>query len=254
MIARTPFNKRSAIMVAASFAGPFALLAGFSAMACSAAPTKQDPGVVREENLPPIDTTKNSNPQGIPYPTADLGVNPRGRTSATATPGNRIANLKFLGYPSGNVEELLKTVAMADFFDPKAEKYSLIHIQAAGTWCTYCKQEAREFAPEVEGLLANKKVLWLTVVVEGINQGKSAVASDLDKWISLHKSPNPHAVDTNSQNLGVFFASGGLPWNATIDARSMEILATGVGYAGKDGTNADLTKWLDWQSKNPPRE
>lgn len=232
--------------VAASSLMMFAVLA---AMGCSSSTTATtDPGLTRDQ-LPAVEQ-RNVNPDGVAYPTADLGTNARKGSIA----GNRMANLRFLGYPTGVVEDGIKTVALSDFFDPQQKKFSIIHIQAAGSWCTYCQQEAREFTPEVAALQA-KKIGWLTVLAEGTSQGKGASLTDLNKWIAQHKSPNPHAVDTDSQNLGIFFPAGGLPWNAILDARSMEILAVSVGYGGLDGTKADLDKWLAWvaDAKNAPK-
>jgi thiol-disulfide isomerase/thioredoxin len=226
---------------------------GAIACASGSAPTTVDPGVAREENLPPVDATRNKNPEGTAYPTADLGINARGSLSGKQ-PGNRMNNMKFLGYPTGVAADGLKTVALADFYDPQAKKYSIIHIQAAGSWCTYCRQEAREFAPLVTKLQAEKKIAWVTVLAEGKVTGKGALAADLDKWMSDFKSPNPHVLDTGAQNLGVFFSSGGLPWNAIVDARSMEILKVTTGYGGLEGTNKELDDWLAWTAKNAPRE
>jgi hypothetical protein len=37
-------------------------------------------------------------------------------------------------------------------------------------------------------------------------------------------------LDPGNQNLGVFFDAAAIPFNANIDARTMEILSTDVGF------------------------
>ena len=55
-------------------------------------------------------------------------------------------------------------------------------------------------------------------------------------------------LDPGVKNLGVFFDAAAIPWNADLDARTMEILQDGVGY--EDPTAVQT--WLDWVAANPP--
>lgn len=181
----------------------------------------------------------DNNPDGVPYPTDNLGT--RSRSGSTA--GNRIANYKFLGYPDGDVSQGLKPMALADFYDPTGERYKVIHLQASGTWCTYCKQEMEVVTPLADKL-AERKVVWIVSLAEGSAVGVPATSSDLDQWIAQFKAPYTHFLDSGNKNLGVFYDAAALPWNADINAKTMEILKTGVG-AQDHNTEAKVLAGLD---------
>ena len=57
-------------------------------------------------------------------------------------------------------------------------------------------------------------------------------------------------LDPNVKNLGEFFQAAAVPWNANIDARSMEILSATLG-APRD-VSADVLKWVKWVDENAP--
>ena len=59
-------------------------------------------------------TAPDKNPQGVDYPTSNIGV----------TVGSIIQNYKFLGYPDGNPANGLQPMSMAQFFDPKTGELS----------------------------------------------------------------------------------------------------------------------------------
>jgi thiol-disulfide isomerase/thioredoxin len=165
-------------------------------------------------------TAPDKSPSGVDYPTANQGV----------TVGSVIQNYKFLGYPDGNPANGLQPMSMAQFFDPSGSKYKLIHVQASGTWCTYCKQEIRTVIP-LAPQLNERKVVWIVSLAEGTVQGTPAAKEDLDKWISSFKWNAPHFLDSGNKNFGPFYDAAALPWNANIDAKTMKILSTGVGAA-----------------------
>lgn len=74
-------------------------------------------------------TAPDKNPDGVPYPTDNIGTNPRSGTR----PGNKLVNYKFLGYPDGDVTKGLQPISMAQLFDPSGTRVKLIHIQASGS-------------------------------------------------------------------------------------------------------------------------
>lgn len=160
----------------------------------------------------------DTNPKGDPYPTANIGT----------TVGSRVQNYKFLGYPDGDPAKGLQPMSLAMFFDPTGEKYRMIHVQASGTWCTYCRAETKAVAP-LASKLADRKVVWLISLAEGNALGTPATKSDLDQWIAQHKAPFPHLLDSGNKNFGPFYDAAALPWNANIDAKTMTILSSGVG-------------------------
>lgn len=167
----------------------------------------------------------DTNPDGVPYPTENVGKQKR---SAGGTPGNRIENFKFVGYPDGNVAGGLQPISLAQYFDPTGSKYRILHIQAAGVWCTYCQQETEAVVP-LKQKLEQKKAIWLVSLAEGPTPGTASTKRDLDGWISTFKSPFTHVLDPANQKLGPFYDRTALPWNANIDARTMEILTAGTG-------------------------
>lgn len=182
----------------------------------------------------------DKNPDGVDYPKDNIGTLPRKGSQF----GNRIANLKFLGYPDANANAGLQPVSLAQYFDPSGEKYRIIHIQAAGVWCSACRAETGAVVP-MKDELAARKVVWLVALVEGASPGTPSVEKDLKGWISEFKSNYTHMLDPGMQNFGPFFNAGALPWNANVDARTMEILTAGTGgVVTPEGINEEFDKVL----------
>jgi hypothetical protein len=215
-------------------------LMGFAGCTSSTA-TAQDPGLTGAgTGTEAAESAPDTNPDGIAYPTANIGTQPR----TGKTRGNAIANFKFVGYPDGNKAAGLQPISLARFFDPKGEKTRLIHIQASGSWCTYCRQEAEIVTP-MAATLKEKKVVWVMSLAEGPAVGTPSSKTDLDRWIDAFQSPYTHLWDSGNAKLGIFYDSAALPWNATIDARTMEILAAGVGAkTSKEAILSELDEML----------
>jgi hypothetical protein len=170
------------------------------------------------------DGAPDENPAGVQYPADNIGTKER----RGATPGNRIANFKFLGYPNANVSGGLQQISLAQFYDPTGETYKIIHLQAAGVWCSACRAETEILVPLKEQLVA-KKAVWIVSLAEGPTPGDPSRQRDLDGWIDEFKSPFTHVLDPGNKNLGPFYDRTALPWNANIDATTMEILTSGTG-------------------------
>lgn len=166
----------------------------------------------------------DQNPDGVAYPTDNIGTVPR----KGSTPGNRIQNFKFLGYPDGDVSQGLKPISLAQFFDPEGKKYKIIHIQASGVWCVWCQRETTTLATMKADLEA-KNTVWLMSLAEGKVQGTPSTQADLNTWIANYKAPYTQWLDPGNANLGPFYHAEALPWNANIDATTMEILTAAEG-------------------------
>jgi len=209
----------------------------------------QDPGLANtDQNVNPGDAPA-TNPAGDPYPTENIGILAR-RGSA---PGNRIDNFKFVGYPNGDVQAGLQPISLAQYFDPTGETVKIIHIQAAGVWCTYCKQETTVVVP-LKAELEAKKAVWLVSLAEGASPGTPSTVTDLKGWIGNFKSPYTHWVDPGNANLGPFYDASALPWNANIDATTMEILTAGTGaVTTKDALLKEIDDALVLASKSTLR-
>jgi hypothetical protein len=187
------------------------------------------------------------NPYGVAYPTSNLGVNARAGTR----PGNRIANYKFYGYVGPHQSKELKVISMADFFDPETRNYKVIWFSAASRWCTVCQSETAEMVKVVDELAA-KKVIFIQALVDGLVTGRGATVNDLDKWSNDRKLNFPVMLDPGVKNLGEFFQASAVPWNAAIDARSMEVLSSSVGAPPSITSAAE--RWIRWVDQNPPQE
>ena len=193
-------------------------------VACSSSntPVEQDKGV-EGEGVGAADSAPDVNPDGVPYPTDNVGTSPR----LGNRKGNRLQNFKFLGYPDANVGGGLQPISMAQFFDPEGKKYKLIRIVASGSWCPPCQAEAQMVAP-LKQKFEEKKIVWLTSLSEGPTYGPST-KKDLDKWIDDFKSPHTHWLDPANKNFGPFYDRAAIPWNATVNAQTMEILDSKTG-------------------------
>jgi hypothetical protein len=172
----------------------------------------QGDGVAQASSAP------DTNPAGDKYPTADYGT----------TEGAVVRNYKFLGYPNADIAGGLKPISLAEFYDPTGETYAMIHIQAAGVWCTACQGETRALVP-IADELKQRKIVWLVSLAEGGTPGDPSTKTDLDNWIHEFDSPFWHVLDPANKNLGPFYGQNALPWNGNIDAKTMKVLTSGNG-------------------------
>lgn len=200
-------------------------------------------------------TGHDTNPDGVAYPTANLGNQQR----TGNTPGNVINNYKFFGYPTSAVpyptqavvvqSGQLQTIALADLFDPLQKRYKLIHLGVAAVWCVPCNEETDATVPVI-AQLGQEGVIFVQALSDGPIFGVGATQGDLNGWITKHKSNFSEMLDPGLTNLGQFFNAAAIPWNAIIDPRSMEILTDGVGFSGN--IVGDVSPWLSWVTSNPP--
>lgn len=221
--------------------------------ACSSAPPP-DPGVT----APPSQTTDcaagDKNGYGVCYPTTDIGTQARTNFTASGIPGSRISNYAFTGYPATDTTVLAPgtttTVHLAQYYDPQQKgvpgiiggvPIKVIHLTVAAVWCGPCNEETdfiaganytgqntggASFATE----LAPLGVVFVQAIDDGPTVGTGATLSDLNGWITHHKNDFTSTVDPGNANLGIFFDAAAVPFNMNIDARSMEILSSEVGF------------------------
>lgn len=174
------------------------------------------------------------NPYGKAYPTDKIGTNPR----KGQVPGDRIANLKFMGFPDGDTTKPIQPVSLADFFDPEVKKYKLIRLSAASRWCTPCKDETKETGTISQEYLG-KKVVFVQALIDSTSPGTPATEADAKAWATQLGINFTLMLDPELKNLGIFFKADAIPWNASIDARSMELLAASSGYSGSVRSDVD---------------
>jgi hypothetical protein len=241
--------------IARVFVAPLLLV--MAACASKSEAPEQDKGL-EGTGVGAADSAPDKSPYGDPYPTDNIGTTPR----QGDRPGSRIQNFKFLGYPSAPSEagggpdtsKGLQPISLANYFDPKGEHIKIIHIQASGVWCSACQAETEVVVPMAKKL-AEMKAVWLVSLAEGPTPGTPSSQKDLDGWIAEFKSPYTHWLDPKNKNLGPFYDATALPWNANIDATTMEILTSGTGaVTSEDGIVEEIDKSLALASKSTLRK
>jgi hypothetical protein len=171
---------------------------------------------------PPVAT----NPDGLAYPSPPYGRNARSGT----TPGSRMQNFAYLGYPNGDPSQGLQTIAMIDYYDPCGKRAKLIHLSVAAVWCTPCNQEtAAVVAAKAD--LDVEQVVMLQALDDGPTVNMGATQGDLDRWIAKYHPTFSEVLDPGLTHLGGFFPAAEVPWNCDIDPRTMEIIDQSTGWS-----------------------
>ncbi len=193
----------------------FASVLSVIAIACSSPST--EPFIDRDVGAAP------ANPEGAAYPTDHIGT----RYRTTQRPGDRLQNFAFQGYVRSNKSGGLKTVSMADFYDPEAKRHRVLHLQGLAAWCPICASEAAATQKEHDALEAEGAVI-VQILLQGKTRNVGASLTDLDAWVGRYSTKHTVLLDVDAKRLGVFGIDG-FPWNALVDTRTMEILHQGVG-------------------------
>ncbi len=214
----------------------------------------QDPGV----QAPAAPRDPNTNPDGVPYPTSNVGT-------STHT---RIPNFKLMGFRAKDTASIvdttggLTTLAMSDYYDPLGTRgIKLVHVSVNVRWCSpsnqqvswlsgYDHQSNQRTGSGVAAQLASEGVVFMDVLVEGFAPGTTATLDDLRGWVQDHQINFDAAIDSSYGELGSLFNQAAIPFNVIIDARSMEIEQTSVGFSADETTT--IRKWLDWTKVHPP--
>lgn len=239
---------KSRLPSAALFSAVLVTLAGCGDEAVVTPEPQQGTGVARGTESAALEL----NPYGVSYPTEGIGTRARARRAEGA--GDKMKNFKFQGYPDGIAANGLKPMKLADYYDPEVRNnVKLIHFQASGTWCVYCRQESIETAPKIQAW-RDKGVVYVLSMAEGASSGVPAEVKDLDKWLVNHNLVTPAWLDSGNQQLGVFYEAAAMPWNATVDATTMEIIDSHMGFEGVGPLEANFTKWIAEIDKRTPAQ
>ncbi|HEY8080032.1 MAG TPA: redoxin domain-containing protein [Labilithrix sp.] len=180
----------------------------------------KDPDEASDPDVPGHD----ANPDGVPYPTDHIGT----RARVGKNPGDRIANLTFQAYVDGD-KSALKTVSLADWYDPMAKKWKVLHIEAAATWCAICGSEA-DATVIVKPPFEAKGIAYLEVVASGPSAGFGPSLDDVTSWIDDHHSNFTTALDVRGRRLAAYgVTKDTFPFDIYLDTRTMEIVEASAG-------------------------
>jgi len=178
-----------------------------------------------------------TNPEGVPYPAGPYGATPREGT----VPGDVFPNFGFRGYQDSSTGGGLQTISLADFHDPDTRRYRVIHLSAVAMWCPHCARETDQLA-QAAPALRDEGAALLQLIIDGPSQGEAPDRCDLDDWIEEHDTSFTVVLDGAARRLGTVATISGVPYNAIIDARTMEVLDAGTGVP--DDIASVIRTWL----------
>jgi hypothetical protein len=149
--------------------------------------------------------------------------------------GAVIENLSFLGWKdparSGYDPGALETVSLSEFYDPTGTRTKLIVLNASAVWCTVCRAEMQDIRTrDVHRSYKERGVELVGTLFEDA-KGGPAQPSDLQLWGSTaaHDIKFPLLLDPGFK-ASVYFTSDATPLNMIIDATTMRIVYTMMGY------------------------
>jgi hypothetical protein len=163
--------------------------------------------------------------------------------------GRVIENASFYGYASVSADRKLKTVSLADYFNPDGTKVTdtgapltALLVAVGAVWCGPCVLEAGSL-PAVANKFMPAGVQIVQDLFEGADSttGAAATQAELDAWITTHALPFPVFIDP-AKKLAPYFDVGSLPFLMLIDTRTMTNVAEETGFGGQDMLEAFLCK------------
>jgi hypothetical protein len=196
-------------------AGSLALLAA------SCASSKASPEEFADPQLP----GRSANPDGVPYPTDHIGSTQH----AGSRLGDRIPNFTFQAYVDGDRAAGLKTISLADYFDPTQKRYKVLDLQVSATWCAVCSAVTDETV-KVKADLSAQGVVFLEIIVAGQTPSAGPSLPEVDDWMTRHNSNYSVGIDvrgTRLASIGVDRTQ--VPYDIIVDLRTMEILEASAG-------------------------
>ncbi|MDB4945975.1 MAG: hypothetical protein JWP97_5509 [Labilithrix sp.] len=212
-------------MSTASKSPPFVLLArvmlGLLATAVASCSSAAGDDTFDDPDVPGHD----ANPEGVPYPTDHLGGSARKGSASSFVRGDRIPNFTFQAYVEGDRAAGLRTISLADYYDPARLHHRALHLEVAAVWCTICASYA-EATVKVKEPLGAEGMVYLEVLVAGpASSATGPSLGDVDGWMQRHGSNFTTAIDVHARRLATIgVPAQTMPWDIVIDTRSMEIL------------------------------
>lgn len=201
--------------------------------ACSSAPI-ENPSAGSAAGAPASASAGSAavDASGVDYQKQDYPPGPYG-TGVRAT----LEDFAFLGWrdpvAAAYDQTKLEEVHLSEFYDPTGEKgLKLLWINASAVWCSVCRSEMRDI--KTNGVHAEFAAKGVQLIVTLFEDNKSGPARPLDlhNWGSApeHSIDFPLLLDPGFK-LGAFFTSDATPLNMLVDARTMRVLDTTMGYS-----------------------
>jgi hypothetical protein len=184
------------------------------------------------------------NPDGVAYPTDDWGFGARDGN----TPGQRLPNFTFQGYRDSVRTGGIQPVSMADFYDPTGARQRVLLVMVGVMWCPHCAAETAEMAALAPTLRAEGAEM-VQVLIEGPDPGEGPDRCNLDDWVADKETTFTVVLDVGARRIAPYAAIDGVPWNAIVDARTMEVLDAATG-APVD-LAASVRGALEWVDAHP---
>ncbi len=188
-----------------------------------------------------------ANPDGVAYPTDHVG----GLARSGARRGDRIPNLSFQGYPDSNRAGGLRTVSLADYYNPTsaAGRPKVLHLMEAAYWCTICDGQTKEMTP-LKDALGAEGVVVVQAIMNGARVDTGPSLLEVGQWMDRYPTWFTVVIDERAKRVGTVTEVLAVPWNALVDLRTMEILYAG---SGRPVDYASFTKaGVDWVTTHPP--
>ena len=155
--------------------------------------------------------------------------------------GAVIDNLEFVGWRDPVAVDYdvnqLEHLRLGDYYDPTGANTEIIVINASAVWCTVCRAEMADMhaSGTYEEFRARKAQIFGTLFEDGAHD--PAQPKDLALWGSSASRAIafPLVLDP-ALKMGRYFTSDATPLNLVIDARTMKIIDSMMGYDPTPGT------------------
>lgn len=162
-------------------------------------------------------TGRDRNPEDVPYPAGTMG----------ASLGNTFPNFSFRGFRgSGSAD--IEVVSLADFYDPDRKHHKLLHVMVAAMWCPVCTGQTALMAGEVPSLRPEGLEV-IQAIMDGPRQATAPDRCDVEDWMARWELTFPVVFDVFAKRIGTVLTIEGIPWNALIDTRTMQVVSSFFG-------------------------
>jgi hypothetical protein len=160
---------------------------------------------------------RDRNPEEISYPAGEMG----------ASLGNVFPNFSFRGF-RGSGSSDIETVSIADFYDPDRKRHKLLNVMVAAMWCPVTKGQTALMASDVP-LLRPEGLEVVQAIMDGPRKATAPDRCDVEDWIERWELTFPVVFDVFAKRVGTVLTIEGVPWNALIDTRTMQVISAFFG-------------------------